>query len=225
MVGPDAFLGLAVEVGIVGNAELGRAVIVALDGAMRRARGIGDRDRPALAMQLRGAVLVVLHAPEIGEHVAPAPARRAHVAPVVVVGGLAADVDEGVDRGGPAEHLAPRHRYRPAAQARLGLGGVHPVDRRVVEGLGVADRRLDPEAPIGRPGLDQRNLEPAIGGEPRGHRRAGRSPADDDVVEKHALPVRGGIVAFRAHSSPAGPPRKQQPCHSQGGPGLLPPSC
>ncbi len=63
---------------------------------------------PALAVHLVGGDCgLILRLLEIGQHVVPAPARIAELAPVVVVARLAAHVDHAVDRGAAAEHAAP----------------------------------------------------------------------------------------------------------------------
>ena len=66
------------------------------------------RDLPlaAGAVQRALAAEAVLGAAEVGQHVVPAPAGIAELAPVVVVRRLAAHVDHAVDRGAAAEHLA-----------------------------------------------------------------------------------------------------------------------
>src|SRR5438874_72153 len=69
---------------------------------------IGDVERAALAVIIVGAALLVLGAAEIRQHVVIAPAEAAELAPIVEILFLAADVDQAVDRGGAAEHLAAR---------------------------------------------------------------------------------------------------------------------
>ena len=130
-------------------------------------------------------------APEIGQHVVPAPARVPHGEPVIVVGMLSADVHHGVDGTGPAQHLAPRPVASPAPQALVRLGGVPPVDRRVVEGLAVADGRLDPEPVVGAPRLQHEHAETAVLGQAAGENAARRPGADNQEIELHQA---GGIL-------------------------------
>ena len=109
---------------------------------------------------------------------------------------LAADVDHGVDRARPAEHLAARPVARAPAEPRHRVGHEHPVDSRVVEGLAVADRHPDPEAAVAAAGLEQQHPEPPVRGQPVGQHAAGRPGADDDVVE--------ALHPWRFRTGPAG---------------------
>ena len=80
--------------------------------------------RPAVAVVLARAELVVLGALEHRQDVVVAPAGIAEVAPGVVVGAVAADVDHRVRRRAAAERLAARlvdrRARRAAARARCG---------------------------------------------------------------------------------------------------------
>jgi hypothetical protein len=60
---------------------------------------VGDRERPAGTVQFVGATDLVFGAAEIRQHVIERPAGIAELAPVVEVFGLAADVNQAVDRG------------------------------------------------------------------------------------------------------------------------------
>ena len=115
------------------------------------------RERPADAVQVVLAALLVLGAAEIRQHVVEAPARIAELAPVVEVLGLSADVEQPVDRRGAAHHLAARLDDRAAAELGLGLGIVEPVVARVGEQLGVADRHVDPEIAVLAAGFEQQH--------------------------------------------------------------------
>jgi len=57
-------------------------------------------------MMLAVAEKMILQPAERGQHVAITPARQPELAPVVVIGGLAAHRDHGVDGGTAADHLA-----------------------------------------------------------------------------------------------------------------------
>src|SRR5262249_52038665 len=98
LVEAEAFLGRAVEIRIapVTTFFRGRQPGVGQRVWLRRVR---DRQRPARAVVLVGATLLVLGPAEVLEHVGVAPARIAEVAPPVVVLSLAADVEQAVDRG------------------------------------------------------------------------------------------------------------------------------
>ena len=116
------------------------------------------------------------------QHVVPAPAGEPELAPVVVVGGLAAHVDHGVDGGGAADHLAARIVEAAAVEPRLRLGLEHPVGARIADGEEIADRDVEPDPVVPAAGLEQQHARSGIGGEPVRQHAAGRAGADDDVV-------------------------------------------
>ena len=84
---------------------------------------VGHAERPAGAVEVVGAALVVLGLAEVGQHIIVAPAGVAELAPMVEVLGLAADVDQSVDRARSAERFAARRddvaamALRPAARS------------------------------------------------------------------------------------------------------------
>ena len=144
---------------------------------------IAHRERPADAMQLVLAALLILGAAEIRQHIGEAPARIAELAPVIEILRLPANVQEPVDRRGAAHHLAARLDDLPAAELRLGLGIVEPVVPRIGEQLGVADRHVDPEIAILAAGLDQQHAMLAAGRQAVCQHAPGAACTDDDVVE------------------------------------------
>ena len=96
--GTDAFVVAAVEIGDGFDAGLfgGGAKSVEQVPAHPRRRHVplaADRVRFAFAEKM---IFVAL---EIRQHIVPAPAAQAELAPVIVVGGLAAHIDHRVDRG------------------------------------------------------------------------------------------------------------------------------
>jgi hypothetical protein len=82
---------------------------------------------------LVGAALLVLGLAEIRQHVGVAPARIAEIAPAIVILVLPANVEETVDRGRSAEHLAARLPDPPVARAHLRLAGIKPVHLGLVK--------------------------------------------------------------------------------------------
>ena len=69
------------------------------------ARGSLDTPFAARAVMLARAEVMVEMLPEDRQHVIPAPAVEAHLAPVVVIARLAAHVDHGVDGEQPPSTL------------------------------------------------------------------------------------------------------------------------
>src|SRR5580658_53709 len=138
--------------------EIGRALVVPAievvdlrnaDFGPRLAHRVQDRpghpralDPPLAARPVESAqaAVMVLLADEVGQHVLPAPAGKAELAPAVVVGRLAAHVDHGVDRGRAADDPAARIGDRAAAETWHGRGLEQPVGARIADRIEVADR-------------------------------------------------------------------------------------
>ena len=177
-----AFLGGAVEVVVARVACLLRGLDEGLAQRVRLAH-IGDSERPAAAVHGVGATLLVLGAPEKGQHVFEAPAFVAELAPVVVVLVLAAHIEQAVDRARSAQHLAARLDDLAVVELGLRLRLVEPVDLGIVEQLAVAERNVDPNVAVAAAGFQQQHAVAAGRREAIGQHAAGRARADDDVVE------------------------------------------
>src|SRR6185437_15749378 len=102
-----ALLGRPVEVIVARKAGLSCRLDESFAQRMRFAH-IGDRERAAGAVQRICAALLILCAPEVGQHVPEAPAGITELTPVVVILRLAADIEQAVDRTGTAQHFAAR---------------------------------------------------------------------------------------------------------------------
>ena len=192
----DAFLLGAVDVWIARNARLDAG----LDDIIGNLVGLGhvrDVERPASGVVLVGVgAFLVLRAQEIGAHVVPGPAVAAQLAPAVIVGMLAADIEQAVDRGRAAQHLAARPDVG-AAGDRVRLGRIEPVDLRVLQRLGIAYRHVDhqvghelagvPGRPVVAAGFQQQHPGPAVRGQPVGQHAARRSRSHHDVVGHNRL--------------------------------------
>ena len=167
---------------VVAGVEILAAAV--LQARRRLDEGLGDRARAFLAADMQraaGAVmvigpgLVVLGAPEIGQHAVPVPALAAQIGPVVVILAVAAHVEHGVDRAGPAERPAARLIAPPPVQPRLRHGVEGPVvdlamarqDRH--HGSGRAHQ--DAVAPAAR--FQQADARLRILAQPRRKRRSG----------------------------------------------------
>ena len=153
-------------------------------GAGRAALDVFGRPDYLLAMALvlvEGIVALGLH--EIGQHVAGAPADISEIAPTVVVGILAADDDEAVDRRRPAQDPAARPVDATAAHGGFGLGLETPVDPVVPHRLAVADGQMDPEALVAGAGLDERDPVASALAETVRQHATGRAGADDNEIE------------------------------------------
>jgi hypothetical protein len=99
-------------------------------------------------MQFALASGLVFGAPEIRQHIVERPAGVAKLAPLVEVLRLAADIDQAVDRGRTAKHLAARPEHAATVQVGFRLRFVAPVDAGIGDGLAIAQRNVDPEMPV-----------------------------------------------------------------------------
>ena len=141
-------------------------------------------DAQLAADAMRGALAeeVIFVPLEIGQHVVPAPAGKPELAPMIVIGGLAAHVDHRVDRRRAADHLAARIIEAAAIEAFLRLGLEAPVRARIADREQIADGNMKPNPIVAAAGFEQQHAPVAIGRQPIGQEAAGRARADDDVV-------------------------------------------
>ena len=122
----------AIEIIVARNAGLLRRFDEGLAEPMRLA-DIGNCERSADTVEIIAAALLILGAPEIGQHVGKAPAGITELPPMIVILVLAADVEQAVDRTRSAQHLAARLDDLAVVQLRLRLGFVKPIDFGIVE--------------------------------------------------------------------------------------------
>ncbi len=194
LVHPHAVWHRAVESRIAREARVGARIQKRLAQRMNFARHIAHVQWPAVATPGRIAMRRVFHLLEVGQHVAPPPARVAQGLPVVKVLRQATHVDHRVDRTRAAQHLAAWPVTLAPAQTRLGNAAVHPVQRRVVERQAVADRHLHAQALVAAAGFQQEHAVPAACAQAVREHAAGRTGADDDVVKRVAHARTRGVA-------------------------------
>ncbi len=183
----DAIDALAVEIGVV----LILQAFAGLDKGLRHRRrtlDVGNRDRTPGAAPLIRAVDAMLHPLEIGQYVLVAPAPGAQPLPLVIVARRASQKHQPVDGARPAHHLAARPDDAAAAQPRLRLGFVAPVDFRVGDELAEAPGNMDPGIAVAPAGLDHAQRNPGVFRQPCRHHASGRSGAGHHDVEFHIEP-------------------------------------
>ena len=180
-------LARAVEVAVARNAQLVAGLDISLAQRVRLL-GVGHGKRAAGAVQGVRAALLILGLDEIGQDVVPVPAGIAELAPVPKVLGLAADVDQAVDRRAAAQHLAARPDDPPVVAARLRLGLVAPGDLGVDDGPVVADRQVNPGIAIAPAGLEQQHPVARVRRQPVRQHAAGRAGPDHDEIIGFAAP-------------------------------------
>ncbi len=142
------------------------------------------RDFPFSAgpVQVRSAGMMILGFQEMGQHVVPAPTGVAHLAPVVVIRGLAPHVDHSVDRTAAAQNLAARIDKTAPVQARFARGFHHPVDTGIADAIEVSDRYMDPVVIVISARLQQQNPRFRILGQAVRQNTTRGSTADDHIV-------------------------------------------
>ena len=118
---------------------------------------IGNRERAARAVQFIRAALLVLGAPEVGQHILEAPAGIAELPPVVVILGLTANIEQAIDRTGAAQHFAARLDDLAVVEIGFRFGGVEPIDLGVAEQLAVTERNVNPDIAVVSAGLQQQH--------------------------------------------------------------------
>jgi hypothetical protein len=169
----DAALLVHVEIAdaaVVAGVEVGGAWNAHLVGS----RGDGVEDRPGDAHLLdppfaRAAVMlgvaeeVPVEPAEGRQHVVPAPALQSELAPMVVVGRLAAHRDHAVDRRAAADDLAARIVEGAAVQPGLRLGLEQPVGTRIAHGVEVAHGNVEPDPAIVAARLEHQHARRRIG--------------------------------------------------------------
>ena len=155
--------------------------------ADRRAVHLRREQRAVLAAHGAALALPALGLAEERQAIVPRPAAIAELAPVVVVLGLAADVDQPVDRRRAPDHPPARIDDGTSVGAGVGLGAIFPGERWVVEHLEEAGRDVDERVPVAPARLDQQYFDVGILGEPVRQHAAGRARTDDDVIRPHAL--------------------------------------
>ena len=178
----DAFLDLAVVIGIAGDTGLDCTLD---EGVAQRVAPVDVGDGEVAVAAAEGGIAVadaLFHAAEIGEHVGVAPAAVAELRPGVEIHGLAAVVDVAVDGAGAAERLAARGEDAPPARPRARLHAVEPVHALVVVGLDEAGGDVDVGVPVARARLQHAHAGRAVRRQPVGEHAAGRARAHDHVV-------------------------------------------
>src|SRR5262245_23625059 len=161
LIEPYPFDGRAIEIGIKGKTRFLRGGDE--DKAQRMSVAVDGRDmeRPTAAMPVAGAEIMVLELAVDLKHVAPAPALIAQSLPIIEIGCLAARIDHGIDRARTSQHFAARPIADAPGKALDGLGLIHPVDTRVVEGSAIANGHPDPEPTVIGTRLEQQYAVPA----------------------------------------------------------------
>ena len=181
LIPAGALLLMAVEIGVFREAQLlGRGDEGGGDGVV--VAHIGDAERAALAVQVIGATLIILGGAEMRQDIGEAPADAAQLPPMIVIGGLAADIDQAVDGGGAAHHPAARPIDLAAFQLWLAGGFQVPGEFGVIHGLGIADGDMQPGVGGPAAGLEQHHPRAWLFRQPGRDRASGRAGAHHDVI-------------------------------------------
>ena len=153
-------------------------------------RNAADRNRSILAVQGSVEIEVCFQLAKIRQHVVPAPAGRAEIAPLVIVTGQTTIGRLNIDARAPAHHprllIGARDRWlvsdpsggcgKPRPDIAVAVKYRHRV---AVENL----LRLRSRRGVAS-GLDQQHAAGTIRRQAIGNDTAGRTAADDDVIER-----------------------------------------
>ena len=146
-------------------------------------RSIARHELAGIAAVPVATLLPALRALEIRQHVAVRPSLGPFLRPPLEILGIAADIDETVDRRRAAQHLAAGGMQAPAVKMRLGLGVIEPVVLRHVHRNGERRGHLDVNRAVGAAILEQEHAVPPIRAQPIRQYAARRTRSDDDIVE------------------------------------------
>jgi hypothetical protein len=152
------------------------------------------------------AAFQALGALEVGQHVLVGPALQAHLAPLVVVAGVAADVDHAVDGGLEPPQPLPRG-HQSLRLLRLGSSRSRSPSCRRPWRRSAADAGRHPtimELSF-TPASSSRTFTGVLG-QPVGQHATGRAGADDDVVVPVHARTPGIARSDPSRHSPSGPP-------------------
>src|SRR5262245_48555393 len=177
------FLHGAVEIVVARIAALHRRLDIGHRERMPVAK-VGNRKQPAGAMEFVGAAFVILRLAEIRQNVVKTPAGIAKLPPMVEVLRLAADINQAVDRTGPAENFAARRDDIAVVAFRLRLGLVAPIVTAIDEKPAEAERDMKPRMPIVGARLQQQHAISARRRQPIGQNAAGAAGSYDDKIER-----------------------------------------
>jgi len=97
---------------------------------------------------------------------------------------LAADINQAVDRTGPAENFAARRDDITVVAFRLRLGLVAPIVTAIGEKPAEAERDMKPRMPIVGARLQQQHAISARRRQPIGQNAAGAAGSYDDKIER-----------------------------------------
>ena len=178
----DAFIVAGVEIRNLANSHFLRGVADRVEDGPGQSRRL-DPPAAAGAVVLALAEKMILQPPERRQHVVITPTRKSELTPVIVVGGLSAHRDHGVDGGGAADHLAARIGQRAAVEAGFRLGPEHPVGAGIADRKEIADRDVEPDPVVAAAGFQDQHAVFRIGRQPVGDDATGGTRADDDIVE------------------------------------------
>ena len=205
---PDALWTLAVEILVEREAGFKPGVDEDIGQPVGAAQ-VGHIERPARAVIRRRAAFLVLRALEVRQHVGERPARIAERRPFVVVGGMSAQVAHGVRRTAAAQRAATRPEHAPAAHLRLALGVEIPVEGLAAHHPDDAHRHVDQRMAIGRSRFQQTDRDVTLFAQAVSQNAAGRTAADDDVIEDHRfLDIRHEVTSEANGSAARSAPRR-----------------
>src|ERR1700733_3825112 len=116
------------------------------------------------------------------KNIVPAPTGEPELAPMIVIGRLAAHIDHGVDRGRAADNLTARVTQAAAIETFFGFGLEAPVRARITDGKQISDGDVKPYPIVAAAGFEQKHALVGVAGKTISHQTAGGACADNDII-------------------------------------------
>ena len=138
--------------------------------------------RIGVSAVIQTVMVLVTH--EIRQTVVPGPGvLTGDLGPLVVIPGLATNVEHAVDTGTTSQGFAPGVDQRTPVKAGVRVRAEAPVGARVVDTVEIAHRNVDPVVVVPATGFDQQYPVGRICTEAVGEQAAGGAGTYHDVVE------------------------------------------
>jgi hypothetical protein len=135
-------------------------------------------------MELVRASFIVFCLAKIGKNFIEAPASISELPPNVEVLRLSADIDQSIDRTGPAENLATRRDDLAVVTSRLRLGLVAPIEPAIAKKLAKAERNMKPRVRVAGARFQQKYAMPTGRSKPIGQNAPRAAGPHNNVIER-----------------------------------------
>src|SRR5262249_9095816 len=112
-----------------------------------------------------------------------APTGIPQLPPNIEVLGLAADIDQSIDRTGPTENPSTRRDDFAVVTFRLRLGLVKPIESPIAEQLAATERKMKPEVPVAGARLQEKHTMLTGRSQPIGQNASRTAGTHNNVIK------------------------------------------